>query len=386
VKIIAVDWGKDRRKRSAYLSELPGRTISRLAFDGSLENLLDYASAAEGPVLIGIDAAIGFPAADWTILARGAASRASNFMDFLLGDTLPADFFSPVAQPSDWSPQRPFIRPPAGRWSLKAFENASDGGFYRLVDRRLKAQPIFVTSGIPGSVGSGTSALWQEMTTAAKHHRFRVWPFHGSMQKLLRKKSPLLAEIYPKACYGIALSEMLPANLLSIAKTRQAARQHALDLLRDATWINRERIILRNIDAALANEDDFDALMSAAALTRLVIEKAPLDDAGQTESGIEGGVLGAASLDGGRCSLRYPGSDRKPGIRTGKELSGKERSYRCPVPGCTHLFRKGRSGWDAHIASLSRHPHWHPEIRDATLRKEVFRKEFKEWFSDARKR
>jgi hypothetical protein len=269
---------------------------------------------------------------------------------------------------------------------LKAFENASDGGFYRLVDRRLQAQPIFVTCGIPGSVGSGTSALWQELASAVKHHRFRVWPFHGSMQKLLQKKSPVLAEIYPKACYGIALSEMLPANLLSIAKTRQAARQHALDLLRDATWINRERIIIQNIDTALENEDDFDALMSAAALTRLVIEKAPLDDAGQLKSRIEGSVLGTASLDGRRCSLRYPGSGRKPGIRTGEELSGERHTYRCPVPGCTHLFRKGRSGWDAHIASLRRHPHWHPDIRDATLRKEVFRKEFKGWFSDAPKR
>ena len=62
--IIAVDWGKDLRKRSAYHSELTSRKISRLAFDGSLNNLLEYASAAEEPVLIGIDAAIGFPEAD----------------------------------------------------------------------------------------------------------------------------------------------------------------------------------------------------------------------------------------------------------------------------------------------------------------------------------
>jgi len=385
VIIIAVDWGKDLRKRSAYHSELTSRKISRLAFDGSLNNLLEYASAAEEPVLIGIDAAIGFPEADWEILARGAANRASDFINFLLGDSLPPDFFSPVKHPNEWAPQRPFVSPPQGRWSLKASENASNGGFYRLVDRHLKAQPIFVTSGIPGSVGSGTSALWQELRSAAEHHRFRVWPFHGAMEKLLHKKSPVIAEIYPKACYGIALSEKLPANLLSIAKTRQAARHHALDLLRDATWMKRERIILKNIDTAIANEDDFDALISAAALTRLFIEKAPLDDAGQFESIIEGGVLGAACIDGRRTNLKYPGSVPKAGISTREKSSGEKRSYRCPVPGCTHLFRKGRSGWDAHIASLNRHPHWHPDIRDATLRKEIFRKEFKAWFSEERK-
>jgi hypothetical protein len=83
--------------------------------------------------------------------------------------------------------------------------------------------------------------------------------------------------------------------------------------------------------------------------------------------------------------LKYPGSVPEAGISTREKSSGEKRSYRCPVPGCTHLFRKGRSGWDAHIASLSRHPHWHPDIRDATLRKEIFRKEFKAWFSEERK-
>lgn len=377
MKIIAVDWGKDARKRSAYISDLHARLVSRLPFDGSLSHLLDYAISLQGPVLIGIDAAIGYPAADWRVLVQKGTTGASSFTDFLLGDILPPDFFNPVRIPCEWSPQRPFIRPPPGRWSLKSFEAASNGGFYRRVDRRLKAQPIFVTSGIPGSVGSGTRALWQELRKLDEKLCFRVWPFHGSINGLLREERPVVAEIYPKACYGIALSESLPAPLQSIAKTKLEARRNALQELCEATWVSREQITIEDIQPAIANEDDFDALISAAALTRLFLEKAPLDETDDIESRIEGGVLGAASLSG---KTGNAAGSRSSLAGTGQHASLAGQSLRCPVPGCLHLFARGRSGWDAHIGSLKSHPDWYPDVRDTTERKQLFRIEFPDWF------
>ena len=371
MKIIAVDWGKDARKRSAYISDLHARLVSRLPFEGRLSHLLDYAISLQDPVLIGIDAAIGYPAADWRVLVQKGTTGASSFADFLLGEILPPDFFNPVRIPCDWSPQRPFIRPPTGRWSLKSFEAASKSGFYRLVDRRLKAQPIFVTSGIPGSVGSGTRALWQELRELDEKFCFRVWPFHGSITELLRKERPVIAEIYPKACYGIALSESLPAHLHSIAKTKLPARQHALQELCEAAWVSREQVTIGDIQPAIANEDDFDALVSAAALTRLFLEKAPLEETDDIESRVEGGVLGAASLSG------------KMGKAAGvpKSLADTAvQTRRCPIPGCDHVYRKGRSGWDAHAGSVKSHPEWYSDIRDATRRKQLFRMEFPDWF------
>ena len=359
------------------MSDLHARLITRLPFDGRLSRLLDHAISLQGPVLIGIDAAIGFPVADWRALTRKSKNRVKSFTDFLLGDTLLPEFFNPVDAPTDWSPQRPFIRPPSGRWSLKAFEAASNGGFYRMVDRRLKAQPIFVTSGLPGSVGSGTRALWQELRELDEKFCFRVWPFHGSITELLRKEWPVIAEIYPKACYGIALSESLPAPLLSISKTRRPARQSTIDRLLASSWTSREQITIDALDEAVDNEDDFDAMISAAALTRLFLERAPLENADDIESRIEGGVLGAASLSGKTAG--FP----KSCVDTGHHTPLSALARRCPIPGCDHVFCKGRSGWDAHVASVRKHPDWYPDIRDATRRKELFRMEFPEWFARA---
>ena len=377
VKIIAVDWGKDTRKRSAYISDVHARRISRLPFDGRLFHLIEHAISLQGPVLIGIDAAIGYPAADWRVLVHKSGTGASGFADFLLGEILPPDFFNPITEPDDWSPERPFIRPPPGRWSLKAFEAASSAGFYRVIDRRLKAQPIFVTSGLPGSVGSGTRALWQELRELNERLSFSIWPFHGSIYELLGKEQPVIAEIYPKACYAIALSESLPAPLCPIAKTKQAARQNALEALCEAAWVSRNQITIEDIQPARANEDDFDALMSAAALTRLFLEKASLEEADDIDSRVEGGVLGAASLSGktgdtARSCKSLAGS--------GQHATRTVRPLHCPVPGCLHVFARGRSGWDAHLASVKTHPDWHPDVRDAARRKKIFRREFPDWF------
>ena len=385
MKIIAVDWGKDTRKRSAYLADLSGRKISRLSFGITLKNLLESVSSSQEPVLIGVDAAIGFPAADWKILANRNTSRDPGFAEFLFGSAVPADFFEPVSRPSDWSPERPFISPPRGRWSLKAFEAASRGGFYRRIDRRLKAQPIFVTSGLPGSVGSGTRALWQELRVLNRIFPFHLWPFHGSLNRLLEREHPVIAEIYPKACYGIALSERLPAPLLSIAKTKQPVRQHALEMLLETAWIIREQIVIDDLHAAIENEDDFDALVSAAALTRLFLENAFLDDKDETneiESKIEGSVLGATSIDCTTGSLRITQTGHRRERTTGKQPE-EAQPCRCPIPGCDYVYRKGRTGWDAHVASVSRHPDWHPDVRHAARRKKLFRLEFPEWFESA---
>jgi len=379
VNVITVDWGKDARKRSAYISQLPSRTISRLPFDGSLVHLIERASSLDGPVLVGIDAAIGFPASFWQRLHEHRPHPPRTFADFLLGSSLPTGFFEPVSTPEEWSPQHPFIRPPSGRWSLKAFVDVSRHGLYRKIDKRLHAKPIFVTSNLPGSVGSGTLALWQELIRLTGSAEFRVWPFHGTLATLLTGDEPVVAEIYPKACYGIALAKSLPAPLLPIAKTKEHARRAAIEELRDNHWLARQRVIVTDFDAAIANEDDFDALLSAAALTRMLLEDAPIESPETTDDIAEGGVLGAASLT---TRVKRPAATdnlKKIGV---PKLPSKQvsKAYPCPIAGCTHVFRNSRGGWDAHVGALSRHPRWHPEIVDAEERKKCFRQEFADWF------
>lgn len=378
VNIIAVDWGKDARKRSAYRADLAARRITRIGFDGSVAQLVESAAAWDPPVLIGIDAAIGFPRPAWDGLLADVTGPAPNFIDHLLHAALPARFFDPVANPSEWSPKRPFIRPAAGRWSLTRFIEVSGDGLHRKIDRLLSANPVFVTSGLPGSVGSGTRALWRELIALAAGPALKVWPFHGTMAHLLATGGLAIAEIYPKACYGIALAETLPAPLLALAKTQQGTRYHAVHGLLESDWVAAADVSILDSETAIANEDDFDALISAAALLRLVLAKAPLGSLGPEDPVAEGGVLGSASVL--PTSRRSPGGMHAVPGPARLRAAPVAKAYPCPIPGCSHVFRNGRGGWDAHVAALQRHPDWRPEVTDPVRRKQLFRREFAAWF------
>jgi hypothetical protein len=129
---------------------------------------------------------------------------------------------------------------------------------------------------------------------------------------------PVIAEIYPKACYGIALAESLPAPLRRIAKTKEHARRDAIEALRNSQWLARQRLKITNFDAAMANEDDFDALLSAAALTRMFLEKAPFESPETVDDVAEGSVLGAASLTTkAQVAMRIEGYSGKGSEATG---------------------------------------------------------------------
>jgi len=378
LNIIAVDWGKNARKRSAYLAAGSTRTVSRLPFDGSLAKLLAYAADLEPPTLVGIDAAIGYPIGAWNQLAGTKSILDTTFVDFFLRSPLPEQFFEPVRTPDDWSPSRPFIRPPHGPFSLNAYIEASHDGIHRQIDRRLKANPVFIMCGMPGTVGSGTHALWQELRAEASQSAIRIWPFDGSLDQLIRSAEPIIAEIYPKACYGIALADTLPSPLITIKKTKQPAREDAIERLLPAPWVANHRVTLLDTEQAIANEDDFDALFSAAALLRLYLEDAPFESSGSDELRVEGDILGSGSILAGNTKTLTPRADATPKVRPVKQVSGRE--YPCPIPGCDQVFHDSRGGWDAHVASPRRHPNWHPEVKGPTERKRLFKREFPDFF------
>lgn len=381
MNIIAVDWAKHTAKRRAYHADLSTRRVRRVDTGGSLAQLVSLAARFEPPVLIGIDAAIGLPARTWQGLVANAAAHPSDFVDFLCSDHLPARFFDEATTPNDWAPSRPFFAVPPGKGSLRAFIDTSSDGLCRQVDRRLKANPIFATSGIPGTVGSGTRTLWQELIALNGRTPFSVWPFNGPLNTLLRSDAPVVAEIYPKACYGIALEDTLPAGLCTIAKTKPEARRAAIALLQESAWVARHSVALSDLDAARANEDDFDALMSAAALLRLLLEKAPLESPATVDHVAEGGVLGAASLDTNRkCVLKVHPNTPKPAAPAAKTAKAAKKAFPCPIPACDQVFHGSLGGWDAHVASKKKHPNWHPEITGPEERKKRFKEAFPDWF------
>lgn len=133
---------------------------------------------------------------------------------------------------------------------------------------------------------------------------FGVWPFAGSLSQLLGGDRPIVAETYPRAACAIALSDALPAKPRSIAKTRRAARVAAVDGLRRASWLAGRAVELRDLEFAASNEDDFDAMMTAAGILRLCIEKKPLSSA-ITDPAAEGGILATGMIEFSRNAPRF---------------------------------------------------------------------------------
>ena len=54
--------------------------------------------------------------------------------------------------------------------------------------------------------------------------------------------------------------------------------------------------------------------------------------------------------------------------------------YPCPIPQCGKVFRGSRGGWDAHVASPAKHPAWHPDVVDGEKLKDLFKREYSDWF------
>lgn len=302
--VLSADWSGDARRRAVYAAQ-PGGCggrgwrVARCAPPAQGWSLTALAARARTlrrgtglPVLVGVDAVLGLPRA----LARRAGF--AGFREALETWTRAGALAREAGCPAAWSPETPFFRVPPGRGGLGRFADAAGGrsGLLRQVERRAGAKPAFVLSGVPGSVGSGTRALWRELAEPAGTARgLALWPFDGSLVELTRRRAPVLAEVYPRASYAFATAETLPTPPRALAKTKPAVRARALRALADAAWVRRHRVALADLDAAAASEDDFDALMTAAALVRLLAEGRPLADT-LVDPAHEGGILGTGGI------------------------------------------------------------------------------------------
>ncbi len=164
---------------------------------------------------------------------------------------------------------------PPGVGGRFAYERAAESfgvNIYRRIDRQTSANSLFIKSGIPGSVGSATCALWLELAELLTEDRsFRVWPFEGSLRRLLMTSAVVVGEIYPRAAYATALSSATPAfrPRLSIAKTKPATRLQAITSLHAADWVHSLGVSIENLADAAGNEDDFDACFTAGGTASL---------------------------------------------------------------------------------------------------------------------
>jgi len=224
--------------------------------------------------------------------------------------------------------------------------------------------------------------LWREMVEAwaSPERHFRVWPFEVELHDLGEAKLPILAESYPRACYGVALSDALPTPFRTIAKTKVDVRNEAVDELLRCEWISKLNVALSGMDQARSSEDDFDAFFQAVALVRLIETETPLASH-LVDTLWEGGILGT----GGIASLQLgprPFQRRSKSSRASRGARTPTRSLGCPIRKCDKVFQTGRAGWDAHVASMRRHPGWRVDLVNPEERKRAFRADFASWFDD----
>lgn len=300
--VIAADWGKHPRKRSAYeidLRERRGRFF-RPGAPLTLQVLIERCArhrATHARCLIGIDAALGLAS---EVAGAGGFSSFRHFLRCLSGPEEP--FWKEVHAPGGWSPQRPFwsMCGHTGPGALRRFVQGIGVNTKRRIDHLLRANDPLLVSGLPGTVGSGTRALWQELRSSQRD--VALWPFDGTLHDLARTGLPVLAEVYPKAGYGIALHDRLPAPMRPLAKRRSAVRRQVLDELLRTEWTSACSVTLQET-GSVRQDDDFDALLMAAALARLeLVDRWNEEDTFVRSLGdafacaTEGGVLGSGAV------------------------------------------------------------------------------------------
>lgn len=387
--ILCADWGKTPNKRAVYVANIKDRSVRRVPrSDWSFHSVLEEARQRvhHGPVVLAFDLPLGVPES----YARAVGSilglqRQTDFLRILKAVAPLPEFFEPTTKASDWQPIRPFFAVPPKTGGLKSYRREAEKQGVKLcraIDELTRANSLFVKSGIPGSVGSAACAFWTELAPHLSSERdFAVWPFEGSLAELIESPRIVLAEIYPRVSYAIAILDS-PAGgrpRLKIAKTRRDRRKEAVRDLCRTDWVARLGVKFVGLESANENEDDFDACLTAAALLRCVLDDLPL--CSRDINRIEGGMLGAGAVDLG-LSERSFGTARRAARDTAKSATKSFRqTFRCPIPRCEKVFTQGRLGWDAHIGSARLHPQWHPELKEAEDRKRHFKAEFPEFFS-----
>lgn len=300
---VSADWSKFPRKRSVHVAAPCARSIRCVEDDWTIEALLRLARGLEekaGPVLVGIDAALGVPAGYWRMALRDTeGDPARHFLDWLGRIDLGSNFFDEVEAPEEWRVHRPFFAVQKGAGGKTSFTRKVDGDMLRRIDEATGAKPLFAVSGMPGTVGSATRALWKELIPllTREGRDFAVWPFEGALPALLSERRIVLAETYPGLACAAAASERLPTRRAEIAKTKEHERERFCDRLAKAAWVGEHGVDLGDLDLARRNDDAFDSLVTAAAALRCILEGRALCAPEWIDGEAEGSMLLAGPVD-----------------------------------------------------------------------------------------
>jgi hypothetical protein len=361
--LLCADWSNEQKGRALYLAEVQERELRRVNESRlSIDSALAYARelAKKGNVLLSFNLPLGLPHSFFSAIRNIPGWEAAfSFTSFLPLAARTPTFFVSGTEATRWSLQQPFFAVPSGTGARAAFEQASARigvQLRRRIEIKTGGNPVFITAGIPGSVGSGAINAWIGLARLLPHPRdFKPWPFEGTLHELFASAPIVIAENYPRAIYAASLSDVAAVcrHRLRIAKTRAETRHAAIKCLLSQPWIASNGVELRDTDAALIDENQFDALVTAAGLLRLVIEGEPLFSPAFVDPVAEGGILGTSTIN-----FDLPEADFAlvEGTRSGgpfaaqrEHLLGKPTSNRSPRIGLPLPHPRMRKGF-----------HWQP--------------------------
>jgi hypothetical protein len=112
----------------------------------------------------------------------------------------------------------------------------------------------------------------------------------------------------------------------------------------------------------------------------LLGEQLAVRSSGELEEGPMASLQVDRRLQEALSEIAGAGRDAVNGRPANRAARGSVVELACPIPGCTHVFKSGRGGWDAHVASRKVHPSWMPSESDGQRRKELFRRAFPTFF------
>lgn len=305
--IIHADWGSIPRKRWMCVAKRVGLGYEVNAPEpvGELETFWEriVALAGGGSVVVGFDFPIGLPSS--YAHNAGISSFIDALMRFGLGEW--KQFYEICEQQSHISLHRPFYPFRPGGTMLThlieglALHDASE--LLRRCERKTKnrgpASPLFWTLG-GKQVGRAAMIGWRDIIApglADESFQLKIWPFHGSMEDLLRSDTVVVAETYPaEACLHLGFSP--PGSRW--AKTSKHGRQSQSEKL--FMWAQRRRInFAENLDAMILDgfgtgkgaDDPFDAVLGALSILEVTLGFRPEGNpSGRAVRKIEGWILG----------------------------------------------------------------------------------------------
>lgn len=340
--LLAADWSAKVDTRSVCKASVSNRTVDWATdSDLTLESLLSLARhelQQHGPVLVSIDVVLGVPTRFFEeAVAKTPSSNVDDFVRWLCSKNADEKFWQTVPDANSWSVHSPFFQVPSGQGTKTKFEDAATReNLYRKVDELTNSKSVFIVSGIPGTVGSGSRSFWRELAAvlASENERdFRVWPFEGKLKAIGRQCGIALAENYPAISYTSVFAKELPHRYLILSKTKRQVRETAVDLLGKQEWVTDLEITLpSDLDRAVASEDDFDSLMAALGQLRCVLNGYVLENPELDDEKCEGGMLLTNSVDfessGSKFPAEIPSNCRPNRTQRSTKKSSKEKNKR----------------------------------------------------------